>query len=498
MINLHVMHSWGGGLERWVQDYTQSDQQDTNLVLKSIGEKGVPARQIHLYQKISDLVPSRSWKLDKPILATAAKHLEYRYILQEIIDVFHVDNIIISSLIGHALELLGTNLSVSIVCHDFYPFCPVIVAYFKGNCQKCNFSHLKDCFDNNPIEFFPFTSAIEWMEIRNLFVDTLIKQQISLIMPSPFMKDRLISLEPKLANANMIVISHGISSFKRSDMSTMTKLPPIKKKPRIAILGDLADHKGLDLFRQICDQLCELADIYLIGCGESGYIFKNNSRITIIARYQREELSTILENLDIELGLLLSIWTETFSYTLSELMLMGIPTLATNIGSFADRIQDGINGFLVNPDPEDIVSKVNLLLGDSDMLKAVRNNLVKFEHKSVESMVNEYQLQFSANLLDRRKIITSTQLDILPDVLNLEKIYMEIQLGRQEVAELRLEQSRLLTRLEYKEFYPDWKISKKIYKPMSERLKILKGIKIVFPDTWHYLRNLALRLKILR
>ncbi|NJR32050.1 MAG: hypothetical protein HC778_03250 [Chamaesiphon sp. CSU_1_12] len=43
-INLHVMHSWGGGLERWVKEYAQSDRRDTNFVLKSIGEHGTTSQ----------------------------------------------------------------------------------------------------------------------------------------------------------------------------------------------------------------------------------------------------------------------------------------------------------------------------------------------------------------------------------------------------------------------------------------------------------------------
>jgi glycosyltransferase involved in cell wall biosynthesis len=495
MINLHVMHSWGGGLERWVQDYCRADQRDTNFVLKSIGESGIPARKICLYQHIDDIVPIRIWHLDKPILATAVTHLEYRYILQEIIDVFHINNLLISSFIGHALELLQIDIRTMIICHDFYPFCPVIIAYFKKNCQECNFSHLKKCFTDNTTQFFPFTSAIEWMEIRNVFIDTVRRKQIQLIVPSPFMKNRLISLEPKLAEVPILVISHGILPLILSKPPTIAKVNSLKRKPRILILGDLPDHKGFELFSQICDQLGKTVDFYLLGCGDHGKLFEHKSHVKIIPRYQRSELPTMVDELDIDLGLLLSISTETFSYTLSELMLMGIPTLATNLGSFTDRIEDGANGFLVNPIAADVINKINFLVKHDHVLEAVRNNLLDLKYKSTQSMVLEYQEQLDISL-PKIKQINITSLDqTLPNSLNHDGLSQVLQLFQQELIDLKYSQAKLSNRLEQQEFYPNWNISKKIHTPFSQRFKILKYIKYLFPSQWNSLRIFAMRIK---
>jgi glycosyltransferase involved in cell wall biosynthesis len=495
-INLHVMHSWGGGLERWVKEYAQSDTRDTNFVLKSIGEHGTPAKQIHLYRNIEDRIPLRMWQLDKPIVATSAMHLEYRYILQEIIDVFKIDCILISSFIGHAFELLQTDCRTVIICHDFYPFCPVIVAYFKGNCEECNFSHLKTCFAENPVRFFPFTSAIEWMEIRDTFVHTLKSKYIPLIIPSPFIQERLVSLEPKLADVPMLVISHGISPLASVKAVTTELEAPPKNRPRILILGELSTHKGLELFGQICDRLCEVADVYLVGCGDDGYIFKRKPQVTIIARYKREELATIVDKLDIDLGLLLSVWTETFSFTLSELMSMGIPTLATKIGSFADRIEEGVNGFLVKPHPEEIVLKVSDLLDNPKALQEIRDRLSSFRHKSVQQMVIEYQERLDSKLFDPQKIAAFVSTKILPPELALEQLQIQIVLQQQELANLRLSQVKLASQLEYKEFYPNWKISKNMRVPLSKRFAMFKYVKQIFPGLWQYFRNLAINFKV--
>ena len=496
-INLHVMHSWGGGLERWVKEYTQVDTRDTNFILKSIGERGTPARQIHLYRNIEDRIPLRMWQLEKPIVSTSATHLEYRYILKEIIDVFKIDCISISSFIGHSFELLQTDRRTVIICHDFYPFCPVIVAYFKRNCEECNFSHLKTCFAENPVRFFPFTSAIEWMEIRDTYVNTLRNKYIPLIIPSPFIQERLVSLEPKFADVPMVVISHGISPLGEVKAFTTDRHITKKTRPRILILGELSTHKGLELLGQICDRLCAVADIYLVGCGDDGFVFKRKPHVTIIARYQREDLAAIVDELDIDLGLLLSVWTETFSFTLSELMSMGIPTLATNIGSFADRIEDGVNGFLVPPNPEAIVLRVNDLIDAPKTIQEIRDRLSSFQHKSVEQMVIEYQDLLAGESFAPQKVAVLTPAKTTTQGSDLERLQLQITLQQNELADLRLSHAKLVNQLEYKEFYPNWKISKNMRVPLSKRFSMFKNVKRLFPGLWQYLRNLAINFKVL-
>lgn len=76
--------------------------------------------------------PLRYWDLGLPIRATATAHLQYQAILREIIADFRVEAIIVSSLVGHALDVLATGLPTVILAHDYYPFCPAVVIYFAS------------------------------------------------------------------------------------------------------------------------------------------------------------------------------------------------------------------------------------------------------------------------------------------------------------------------------------------------------------------------------
>jgi hypothetical protein len=67
-----------------------------------------------------------------------------------------------------------------------------------------------------------------------------------------------------------------------------------------------------------------------------------------------------------------------------------IPTVATNTGSFADRITDGKNGFLIAPDADKLTDKIQFLLSNKPLLNTIRTNLKNTPHKSIQQMIENY------------------------------------------------------------------------------------------------------------
>ena len=123
----------------------------------------------------------------------------------------------------------------------------------------------------------------------------------------------------------------------------------------------------------------------------------------MIARYQRESLPEIIAAINPDMGLLLSTLPETFSYTLSELMFLGVPPVATKIGSFADRIEHGVNGFLYEPVPESLFKIVRELFQQENKLDQVRINLSQMDYRSSEEMVADYHCLFPLSTFSSRE-----------------------------------------------------------------------------------------------
>jgi hypothetical protein len=82
---LHVTHSLGGGLERWVEVFCGGGGRADSLILKSIGERGRFGSQLWLFDSPHAKRPLRIWKLARPIPATVVGHLSYRRALDQIL-----------------------------------------------------------------------------------------------------------------------------------------------------------------------------------------------------------------------------------------------------------------------------------------------------------------------------------------------------------------------------------------------------------------------------
>lgn len=389
---LHIMHSWGGGLERWVQAYCRADKHHTNLVLKSVGIWGAFGKELHLYRHIDDPAPARVWKLNPAIKGTTAEYAAYDEILTTIINDFGIEAIVVSSLVGHSLEALRANPPTLMVCHDYYPFCPAFNVCFESVCVKCREEDLIRCTVGNPHHrFFRNLPPSHWLQLRQAFIKRVEESQVTLIAPTPSVEKNYVRLAPEL-EGHFRVIPHGTPRIQGAPL----QLQIDRQRPlRVVILGSLAPHKGLALFEQVREPLVELAEVYLVGCGVYGKGFAGG-RITVIEEYDWEQLPKILGEIRPDVGLLLSVVPETFSYSLQELFDLGIPPLATNVGSFADRIEHGVNGFLCKPAAADVIHSLRELDQDRKALERVHERLRKTQKRTVEDMVDDYRRLFAS------------------------------------------------------------------------------------------------------
>jgi glycosyltransferase involved in cell wall biosynthesis len=480
---LHIMHSWGGGLERWVKDYCRTDTSRTNIVLKSIGIPGIPGQRLALYHHIDDENPIKIWELSGSILATCVHNIDYYFALEEVISDFNISSIIVSSLIGHSLDVLNTGIKTIIICHDYYPFCPAINIYFEKICRECKLSHLQSCFaDNQYNRFFSGISASEWILIRKTFIKLILNYKITLVVPSLSVKSNLILLEPTFSNVNFVFIPHGIEIkdlklYQNDNPNQQRKVH--EGKLRILVLGNLSLHKGLNLFQESYKEILKYADIILLGCGENGRLFTGVKGIEIAAySYSLNDLAKHIENISPHIGLLLSVLPETFSYTLSELMVLDIPTLATKVGSFENRIIDELNGFLFLPEKNALIQKIKYLSENRNLILQVTEYLSKQSHTSLHEMIYSYQ-----------KIITSDINEVSENLIDINSVNAK-QKELEEI-QVKIQQIQLSREINMKH-------TQKTRVPLSKKFKYLDYIKKNFFIIWELTRKLSIKLQLIK
>ncbi len=410
--NLHIVHSWGGGVEEWVAEYCRADRVHDNLVLKSFGEFGAFGSELHLYRHIDDPKPLAVWPLEPAIKATATSHSRYAAVLPEILRQHNIQRIVVSSLIGHSLEALRQPVATLFICHDYYPFCPACNITFDGVCRSCEETRLVSCIENNPHNrFFPNVPPSEWLHIRSEFARAVKHNGVKLIAPSPSVRDHYARLCPDLATS-FRVIPHGTGALAAHGIE-----PEFEHEGplQVLILGNLAPHKGGLLLECIVPELLRFARITLLGCGDYGRPYADNPKITVAPHYKRDQLPKLLGDLKPDLGLLLSVVPETFSYTLRELQDLRVPVLASDIGSFADRIEDGITGLLCAPEPAAIVQRLRDVDGDRQILRRIHENLKRLESSGVEAMLRAYEDLDPTRYLPRKYFAPSTAAEVLAE-----------------------------------------------------------------------------------
>lgn len=390
-VQLHIGHSWGGGLGRWMEDFIAADTCHNHLVLRSVGDLTAFGQTIGLYRSMDMGCPVRTWTLSEPVTSMSLGSYEYRRIIEELIAEYSVESLVISSLIGHSLDLLRSPLPTTVVLHDFFPFCPALYATFGSPCHSCTDPELRTCSRDNPMHsFFSFENDDYWLAARLAFVDLLMQEKVTLVAPSDSVAKRYRDLEPRLKQKQVNIVPHGLSKKFAKSLAPALPLEEPAERLRLVVLGRLTVEKGAHILAEVLEKITCFADVFLLGAGESGAQFSSMPGVTVMASYRKDELGELLRKFKPDLGLLLSTVPETFSYTLSELWAAGIPVLATRLGAFVDRVDQANNGWLVEPEPAAVLEQLRLLNGQRDLLLQARGRLLQQTTRTADSMVENY------------------------------------------------------------------------------------------------------------
>jgi GT2 family glycosyltransferase/glycosyltransferase involved in cell wall biosynthesis len=390
---LHVLHDWGGGIERWVKDYAAADLACRNLTLHGVMTRNHTAVELVLGDPLSGDVLMR-WPLATPIDGTAIDHPEYAGIVSQICAMFEVRALWVSSLIGHALELLRLELPVVLVTHDLYPFCPALFASFGQPCALCDAGDLARCFAGNTGNaFWHVADATRWQRFRAAFEARLEVSKVHIVVPSVSLRERYVALFPTLGKLPWTRIPHGLGANFCTGVAKKIANGAAAApggRLRVVIPGRLSPHKGLWLFQQLHEELRTFADVLLLGCGVFGAPFAGLSGVEVVPDYDIDGLPTRIAAWRPDCALLLSVLPESFGYTLSEMRALGVPTVATRSGAYQERIAEGKNGFLVEAEAGAVVAKLRTLDQNRALLHTVAVALRETPVRTAGAMVADY------------------------------------------------------------------------------------------------------------
>jgi GT2 family glycosyltransferase/glycosyltransferase involved in cell wall biosynthesis len=381
---LHALHGWGGGSARFVSDLIRSRRDCHHLVLQAESDfdRRLPGCALAL-RLAPDAAPLRRHVLAAPIAVTALASRECDEFLQGVRNDYGVSGVLVSSLIGLSLDLLRSGLPTAVFCHDYHPLWPSLHVDFGAAELDTSEDAQKRCLEAQGPEYpFGERRAQAWRTLRAAYIDTLKIIRPTLLAPTHAVFENLLRLAPELSSLPRQVIAHGIAPWAAGVEPLQP--PPPRQSLRVLVPGRINGGKGEHLLSELVRQLPENVELVLLGCGRTGMRFFGVDRVHIRLDYLHAELPSAIATLAPDLALLPASVSETFSYTLSELWSLGVPVLATRIGSYAERIEHGRNGLLVEPDAAAIARALGFIARNRAPLAALRSAPVSVQ--DLESM----------------------------------------------------------------------------------------------------------------
>ena len=387
---LHVLHSWGGGAARFVHDLARGDAQRHHIVLNARGNfhRHAFGETIELVDDTVSPAPLRSLTLPNPIRSTTLGDPSYREFFDAILRDFHVDAVMVSSLIGHSLDVLRSGLPTTHFVHDFYPLWPLLHRNLDDASLQFDAKLLaSDLAGIDPGFEFAEHAPPYWAALREAFADAAVAARAQLVAPSRAALDLFLRLQPRLGTLHGTVIPHGIELWPDA---LPLPAPPARERLRLIVLGRVRRGKAAALLRAALPQLREHAEIFLLGAGPESSEFFGKDGVHVLLNYRRDDMPRMLATVAPDAALILPNFAETFSYTLSELSSLGVPVIATRLGALAERVRDGVTGWLVEPNADSIAERVRALARDRAPLARARETLQHLPRRAIADMVADY------------------------------------------------------------------------------------------------------------
>lgn len=237
-------------------------------------------------------------------------------------------------IIGFAQSLSAT---LDVKMHDFFPLCPSPhLSDFEGKycgvpqefgvCAPCLKQNLGWYHAWYPKENLP-VDIIEW---RRPFID--IFEAANTVTFFDRSSVDIVRSAFSLQDNKIRVIPHSINYFECDNPIDVTG------QLHVGIIGTLSIPKGGHVVNNLACYIQEQGfdvKVYVIG---SSYV-ETTLNVNVLGKYTPNDLPKILTRHGVNVILMPSIIPETFSYTISEAMKMGLPIVAFDIGAQGNRVK---------------------------------------------------------------------------------------------------------------------------------------------------------------
>jgi glycosyltransferase involved in cell wall biosynthesis len=333
---------------------------------------GIPVTELH--HNLSRAANPARAEYDNPHIVELLRP-ELETVKPDVIHAVHV-----MKLSGAALKLCyDLNIPVVLTLADYWPICPRHVLV-RSNQQLCNGpAHDLDCMrclhdthgfaagrtQELPLPVLRGVSSLGaavlkqhlprfWRDIhaireRQSYLRQTVERADRLIALSDFQKEMFV--RNGYSAEKIQVLHHGLETA-----GLNPAMPSANEEFKIVFIGSLVYHKGPHVLLKALARHPELkvrlllygdardANPYLKSLKE---LVAADSRVKLMGTFPLNEMGRVLATAQVLAMPVL--WYENEPLVVKAARYAGVPVLASNIGTLADSIQDGVNGWLLPP-----------------------------------------------------------------------------------------------------------------------------------------------------
>lgn len=219
------------------------------------------------------------------------------------------------------------------------------------------------------------------------------------IAPADYVKKELIAFGVKKP---ITVIPNGVNTkrFKPGESDYLRKKLGIPKEDKIVVyVGRVAKEKSIDFLVNVFEEVLKKSkNVHFVIVGDGPerknlekliQRLKISDRIFLMGFVEHRDLGKIYQSGDV---FVFSSKTETQGMVVLEAMASGLPVLTVKDKVFAEFIQNGVDGFMVEKKESVFAKKLTEILDDEELRKKISKNArEKAEKFSLEEIAKKFE-----------------------------------------------------------------------------------------------------------
>jgi glycosyltransferase involved in cell wall biosynthesis len=298
-------------------------------------------------------------------------------------NVVHVGHTLRVGALAQVLQPLGTPYIVTLT--DFFLVCPKVNLVTSAKILCSGPEQGRTCGKLCP------ELELDYITTRLKAAKEILSHARLVVAPSQFLAGIFRKEFPGL---EVKIINHGLNfhRLRRNEKSYAPHDPVV-----FCYAGSFNGYKGTHLLVEAFKGVRSanaLLKIYGSGTEES-YVkdltamAQGDGRIEFCGVYPEEKTGEILSGVDVIV--IPSLCYESYSMILHEALASNVPVVATNLGGLAEKIEDGVNGFLfTSGDTEQLRTVLQKIVDQPETLSPLKRNIDKMIIPTVEQEAYTY------------------------------------------------------------------------------------------------------------